>query len=61
MTFAPGTTVAWRNVFGGRLWSAIPTRVLHDTGRVVTAAHWPGVSCAVPTAWLDGDPFGPAR
>ncbi|MEV0717780.1 DUF402 domain-containing protein [Asanoa sp. NPDC050611] len=55
MTFTPGTTVAWRNVFGGRVWSAIPCRVLQDTGTVVTVAHWPGVSCLVPELWRSGE------
>ncbi|WP_158701937.1 DUF402 domain-containing protein [Kitasatospora sp. MMS16-BH015] len=36
--FQPGTTVLRRDVHAGRVWTAMPQRVIDDTGRVLTLA-----------------------
>ncbi len=51
--FPAGSTAVRRDVFRGRVWSAMPTRVVaHDpTGRLVLA-HWPGVEMLAPETWI---------
>lgn len=51
--FSPGTTVVRRDVFGGRLWSAEPRRVLSDDENGLLLAHWPGVPSRNATTWVD--------
>ena len=41
--FQPGTTVLRRDVHAGRVWAAMPQRVIDDTGHVLTLAYWPGI------------------
>jgi hypothetical protein len=46
--FAPGGTVVRRDVYGGRVFSALPCRVLDDDGSVLEVAYWPGIRCLTP-------------
>ncbi|MFJ4097494.1 DUF402 domain-containing protein [Kitasatospora sp. NPDC089913] len=50
--FQPGTTVVRRDVHAGRTWTAKPQRVVDDTGRALTLAHWPGIESLAPTSWI---------
>ncbi|MEV5508388.1 DUF402 domain-containing protein [Streptomyces orinoci] len=51
--FQPGATAIRRDIFQGRVWTAAPRRVLADTGRTLTLAHWPGVEGLAPTTYID--------
>lgn len=44
MSFAAGQTYVRRNVFRGKVWSAWPFRVLHDTDAGIAGALWPGTT-----------------
>ncbi|WP_158714199.1 hypothetical protein [Kitasatospora aureofaciens] len=46
--FQPGTTVVRRTSTPGRVWTAMPQRVV-DTGHVLTLAYWPGIESLAPT------------
>ncbi|MFI6850027.1 DUF402 domain-containing protein [Kitasatospora sp. NBC_00085] len=50
--FQPGTTVIRRDVHAGRVWTAMPQRVIADTGHVLTLAYWPGIESLAPTTWI---------
>jgi len=50
--FQPGTTAVRRDVHLGRVWTAMPQRVLADTGDTVTLAYWPGITSLAPTTWI---------
>ncbi|MFJ6385914.1 DUF402 domain-containing protein [Kitasatospora sp. NPDC092039] len=50
--FQPGTTVVRRDVHAGRVWTAIPQRVVDDNGHVLTLASWPGIESLAPTTWI---------
>ncbi|MFF8775286.1 DUF402 domain-containing protein [Kitasatospora sp. NPDC015120] len=50
--FQPGTTVVRRDVPAGRVWTAMPQRVVDDTGLVLTLASWPGIESLAPTTWI---------
>ncbi|MEK2495494.1 DUF402 domain-containing protein [Kitasatospora purpeofusca] len=50
--FQPGTTVVRRDVHAGRVWTAMPQRVVADTGHVLTLAYWPGIGSLAPTSWI---------
>ncbi|MFF2751328.1 DUF402 domain-containing protein [Kitasatospora sp. NPDC058048] len=50
--FRPGTTVVRRDVHAGRVWTAMPQRVVADTGHVLTLAYWPGIESLAPTSWI---------
>ncbi|MFD4661510.1 DUF402 domain-containing protein [Kitasatospora sp. NPDC058444] len=50
--FLPGTTVVRRDVHAGRVWTAMPQRVVADTGHVLTLAYWPGIESLAPTTWI---------
>jgi predicted RNA-binding protein associated with RNAse of E/G family len=51
--FAAGTTAVRRDVLHGRVWTAMPHRVVRDTGRELVLAYWPGIESAAPTTWID--------
>ncbi|MFJ9523638.1 DUF402 domain-containing protein [Kitasatospora sp. NPDC101801] len=51
--FTPGATAVRRDVHLGRVWTAMPQRVLADTGDVLTLAYWPGITSLAPTTWID--------
>ncbi|MDH6708258.1 hypothetical protein P3T27_004997 [Kitasatospora sp. MAA19] len=50
--FQPGTTVVRRDVHAGRVWTAMPQRVVDDTGHVLSLAYWPGIESLAPTTWI---------
>ncbi|MFI7644382.1 DUF402 domain-containing protein [Nonomuraea sp. NPDC049400] len=50
--FEVGTTVVRRHVWGGKVWSAMPYRVLEDVGDYLTVASWPGLRGLVSTTWI---------
>ena len=50
--FQPSTTVVRRDVHAGRVWTAMPQRVVADTGHVLTLAYWPGIESLAPTTWI---------
>ncbi len=52
-SFAPGSTIVRRDVFDGRVWSALPGRVLSDDGAALVFGYWPGSEGLVPTSWID--------
>jgi hypothetical protein len=51
--FAEGTTAVRRDVLDGRVYSAAPHRVLHDTGDELLLAYWPGITSVAPQTWID--------
>lgn len=51
--FRPGTTAVRRDVHAGRVWTAMPHRVIDDTGATLTLARWPGIESLAPTSWID--------
>lgn len=50
--FQAGSTAVRRDVFGGKVWSAAPNRVLDDDGTVMQLACWPGIKSMVSTTWI---------
>ncbi|MGW4652312.1 DUF402 domain-containing protein [Kitasatospora sp. NPDC004289] len=52
LLFQPGTTVVRRDVHAGRVWTAMPQRVVADTGHQLTLAYWPGIESLAPTTWI---------
>jgi hypothetical protein len=48
----PGVTAVRRFLFAGRIWTAIPTRVVKDTAERLVVAHWPSTVAKVPTSYL---------
>ncbi|WP_170305255.1 DUF402 domain-containing protein [Kitasatospora viridis] len=50
--FAAGDTAIRRDVHMGRVWTAMPQRVLDDTGAVLTLAYWPGIVGLAPITWI---------
>jgi hypothetical protein len=53
LPFAEGATAARRDVLDGRVYSAAPHRVLHDTGDELLLAYWPGITSLAPQTWID--------
>ncbi|MEV4749098.1 DUF402 domain-containing protein [Streptosporangium sp. NPDC049248] len=51
--FPTGTTAIRRDTYAGRVLTAMPHRVIHDTGGEIALACWPGVQSLVPTTWID--------
>ncbi|MFI9332132.1 DUF402 domain-containing protein [Kitasatospora sp. NPDC052868] len=51
--FEPGSTAVRRDVYAGRVWTAMPQRVLDDTGEILQLAYWPGITSLAPTTWID--------
>ncbi|MFC1405696.1 MULTISPECIES: DUF402 domain-containing protein [Streptacidiphilus] len=58
--FHQGQAVARRDVFGGRVWTAAPYRVLADTGEAMVLAHWVGLESLAPSPWLEWSQSGDA-
>ena len=52
--FAPGATAVRRDVLAGRVWTAMPQRVIADTGDTLTLAYWPGIELEPPSATWRG-------
>uniref|UniRef100_A0AB33JTD5 Uncharacterized protein n=1 Tax=Kitasatospora sp. CMC57 TaxID=3231513 RepID=A0AB33JTD5_9ACTN len=50
--FTPGSTVVRRDVHAGQVWTAMPQRVVADTGHVLTLAYWPGIESLAPITWI---------
>ncbi|MFJ2868026.1 DUF402 domain-containing protein [Kitasatospora sp. NPDC087314] len=44
--------VVRRDVHAGRVWTAMPQRVVDDTGHVLSLAYWPGIESLAPTTWI---------
>ncbi|WP_371781674.1 DUF402 domain-containing protein [Streptosporangium subroseum] len=51
--FPSGATAIRRETYGGRMLTAAPHRVIHDTGDEIALACWPGIRSLVPTTWID--------
>ncbi|MER6171376.1 DUF402 domain-containing protein [Streptosporangium sp. NPDC001681] len=47
-----GATAIRRDIFDGRVWTASPHRVVHDTGHELALAYWPGIRSLAPTTWI---------
>jgi hypothetical protein len=50
--FAEGTTAVRRDVLHGRVFTAMPHRVVRDTGGELVLAYWPGIESLAPTTWI---------
>ncbi|MEV0999304.1 DUF402 domain-containing protein [Nonomuraea sp. NPDC050202] len=50
---APGSTAVRRHVWRGRVWTAVPYRVLQDTEDYLVVAGWPGLRGLVSTTLID--------
>lgn len=54
MTIFPGgATATRRDVLDGKVFSAAPHRVLHDTGTELLLAYWPGITSRAPRTWTE--------
>jgi uncharacterized protein DUF402 len=53
MVFAEGATVVRRDILRGKVWSAIPHRVVADSGDTLVLARWPGVEMVGPATWIE--------
>jgi len=51
--FPEGSTVVRRHTLRGKVFSAIPYRVIRDTGTELVAALWPGVEMLTPSTWIE--------
>ncbi|MFC4012838.1 DUF402 domain-containing protein [Nonomuraea purpurea] len=51
--FEPGATVVRRHVWNGKVWTAMPYRVLQDDDEYLVVANWPGLRALVSTTWID--------
>lgn len=51
--FATGATAVRRHVWKGKVWTAMPYRVLEDTGDYLVLACWPGLKSLAPAVWID--------
>ncbi|MFF3444579.1 DUF402 domain-containing protein [Streptosporangium sp. NPDC002721] len=51
--FSDGATAIRRDTYDGRVWTASPHRVVHDTGHELALAYWPGIRSLAPTTWID--------
>ncbi|MFG1685116.1 DUF402 domain-containing protein [Nonomuraea sp. NPDC049269] len=50
--FEAGSTVVRRHVWQGKVWSAAPYRVLHDTEDCLEVVNWPGLRSLMSTTWI---------
>ncbi|MFE7529527.1 hypothetical protein ACFU7Y_27955, partial [Kitasatospora sp. NPDC057542] len=50
--FAPGSTAVRRDVHAGRIWTAMPQRVIDDTGDTLQLAYRPGITSLASTTWV---------
>lgn len=50
--FAPGATVVRRHVWNGKVWTAMPYRVIEDGDEYLVVASWPGLRGLVSTTWI---------
>jgi Protein of unknown function (DUF402) len=53
--FEPGTVAVRRDVFRGKVRSAWPARVVHDTGEEIAWACWSGTELVAETSWRTSD------
>lgn len=49
-----GDVIAWRGIFRGRIWHALPTLVVKDTPRELVLAILPGILCKVEQQYNKG-------
>jgi hypothetical protein len=56
-----GDCVTWRNIAGGRVWSAIPAIVVKDSPEEVALAVLPGAECMAPEDYSKGKQNGKRR
>jgi Protein of unknown function (DUF402) len=52
--FTAGMTAVRRDVLGGRVWTAMPHRVVRDDGAELVLAYWPGIESVAPATWIEG-------
>ncbi|GAA3647464.1 hypothetical protein GCM10022224_007890 [Nonomuraea antimicrobica] len=50
--FTPGETAVRRHVWQGKVWTAVPYRVLQDTDEHLVVAGWPGLRGLMSTTWI---------
>ena len=50
--WSPGDVIAWRGLFKGRIWHAMPTFVVKDSPQGLVLAIIPGVVCKVDKDYL---------
>ncbi|MFB9238183.1 DUF402 domain-containing protein [Plantactinospora siamensis] len=50
-TFPLGATAVKRDVLRGRVWTAMPYRVVSDRHAELQLACWPGIECRAPSSW----------
>ena len=51
--FPEGSTVVRRDTLWGKVFSAMPYRVIRDTGTELVLALWPGVEMLSPSTWIE--------
>ena len=51
--FPEGSTVIRRDTLRGKVFSAMPYRVIRDTGTELVLALWPGVEMLSPSTWIE--------
>ncbi|MFC5833654.1 DUF402 domain-containing protein [Nonomuraea insulae] len=50
--FEAGSSAVRRHVWQGKVWTAVPYRVLQDTEEYFLVASWPGLRGLVSTTWM---------
>ncbi|MGW4474532.1 DUF402 domain-containing protein [Nonomuraea sp. NPDC004354] len=51
--FDAGATAVRRHIWKGKVWTAVPYRVLQDTEKYLMVAGWPGLRGLASTTWID--------
>jgi protein associated with RNAse G/E len=54
-SWRPGDIIAWRGIYRNRVWHAMPTFVVRDTGKEVVVALTPGTNGLVEENYPSGD------
>jgi protein associated with RNAse G/E len=53
--FEAGSIAVRRDMFRGKVWSAWPGRVVHDTGEEIAWVSWSGTELTGNTSWISGE------
>ena len=51
----PGEVIAWRGIYRGLVWHAVPTTVVKDTPHEIVLALTPGTDCMVEESYGKGN------
>ena len=57
----PGEVIAWRGIYRGCVWHAMPTIVIKDTPQEIVLALMPGTDCMVEENYAKGKKNGKRR